>query len=174
MKTPSYLLFILLCAALVVDCTPKKKKSVPYYDYSVSYEDGSSINIPFTVDQGVKWVSAKINGVSTDMIFDTGCSGVLISPLELAQLMKRGVLSESDCVDRVLSQIADGSVVEEDVYLLKTLELTDGTNTIVCTNVRTSVSSSLNGPVLLGNDVFDRVASFTVDNDSRLIKFVLK
>ena len=108
------------------------------------------------------------------MIFDTGCSGVLISPLELAQLMKRGVLSESDRVDKVRSQIADGSVVLEDVYLLKTLELTDGTNTIVCTNVRTSVSSSLNGPVLLGNDVFDRVASFTVDNDSRLIKFVLK
>ena len=146
-----------------------------YYDYDTEYVlDGETIDVPFKVEGGVKYVSAKINGVSIDMIFDTGCSETLISLLEAQQLVKRGLLSEDDIVGIGQSTIADGSVVEDAILNLKTLELSDGNTTIVCRNVITHVSSNIDAPVLLGNGVLDRVASFTIDNENSLIKFKLK
>ena len=108
------------------------------------------------------------------MIFDTGCSNTLISPLEVKQLLKRGLLTEADFLGTAKCSIADGSVVEDSIFNIRTLELTDGNRTIVCRDVRTQVSSSANAPVLLGNGVLDRVASYTIDNDSKVIRFKLK
>lgn len=171
------LLWIILCLLLICSCTSQKKKKrhVAYYDYDTEYVlDGETIDVPFKVEGGVKYVSAKINGVSIDMIFDTGCSETLISLLEAQQLVKRGLLSEDDIVGIGQSTIADGSVVEDAILNLKTLELSDGNTTIVCRNVITHVSSNIDAPVLLGNGVLDRVASFTIDNENSLIKFKLK
>ena len=176
MKTHRFLL-IALCFLIIFSCSPKKKKKgrVAYVDYESEYVlEGEAIDVPFRVESGVKYVQAKINGVSTDMIFDTGCSGILISPLEAQQLIKRGLLSQEDILGTAKSTIADGSVVEDTILNLKTLELTDGNRTIVCHNVITQVSSSIAAPVLLGNGVLDRVASFTIDNEGRVIKFKLK
>ena len=74
----------------------------------------------------------------------------------------------------VKSSIADGSIVEDAIFNIRTLELTDGQQTIVCRNVLTQVSSNAEAPVLLGNGVLDRVASYTIDNEARVIKFKLK
>lgn len=176
-KAMKRLLWIILCLLLICSCTSQKKKKrhVAYYDYDTEYVlDGETIDVPFKVEGGVKYVSAKINGVSIDMIFDTGCSETLISLLEAQQLVKRGLLSEDDIVGIGQSTIADGSVVEDAILNLKTLELSDGNTTIVCRNVITHVSSNIDAPVLLGNGVLDRVASFTIDNENSLIKFKLK
>ena len=161
---------------MVLSCTPKKKKShIPYIDYGTEYVgDSETIDVPFTVERGVKYITAKINGLSTDMIFDTGCSGVLISPLEVQQLIKRGLLSEEDFIGTSKAIIADGSVVEEAMIIIRTMELTDGKDIIVCNNVLTQVSSNIEAPVLLGNGVLDRTASFTIDNEQNVIKFKIK
>lgn len=108
------------------------------------------------------------------MIFDTGCSLTLISPLEAKQLLKRGLLTEDDFLGTAKSSIADGSVVEDAIFNIRTLELTDGNQTIVCRDVLTQVSSNTEAPVLLGNGVLDRVASYTIDNDLKVIRFKLK
>ena len=176
MKT-YHIILTLLCVFLIIGCAPKKKKKsrVAYVDYKTENTvDGETIDVPFKVEGGVKFISAKINGLSTDMIFDTGCSGILISPLEAQQLVKRGLLTEDDIIGTAKATIADGSIVEDTMINIRTLELTDGNRIIVCRNVLTQVSSSINAPVLLGNGVLDRTASFTIDNEQQVIKFKLK
>ena len=46
-------------------------------------------------------------------------------------------------------------------------------NEIVCTNVEVTVSNSIQAPMLLGNGVFDRISEWTIDNESKTIKFKL-
>ena len=171
---------VTICAILVVlsflSCGGKKKKvSIPYVNYDTGITDNTgTINVPFKLESGVKYVQVKINGLSTDMIFDTGCSMTLISMLEAQQLLKRGLLSASDFQGTAKASIADGSVVEDAIFNIRTLELTDGQRTIICRNVLTQVSSNAAAPVLLGNGVLDRVASYTIDNEARVIRFKLK
>ena len=166
-------LFILLS---VPSCGEKKKRVViPYVSYSGDAASSyATIDVPYRLESGLKYVQVRINGLSTDMIIDTGCSMTLISVLEAQQLLKRGLLSKEDFLGMTESVIADGSVVEDAVFNIRTLELTDGNQTIVCRNVITQVSSSTEAPVLLGNGVLDRVASYTVDNDAGVIRFKLK
>lgn len=172
---------ILLAAMVVVSTAAcsikhgKKTSNIPYVDYSSEYiTDGETIDVPFTVQNGIKYVAVKVNGLSTDMIFDTGCSQTLISMLEAQQLIKRGLLTENDYLGETRAMIADGSITEDSVFNLRTLELTDGTQTIVCHNVVVQVSSNASAPVLLGNGVLDRVASYTIDNEDKVIRFKLK
>lgn len=166
----------LLVVLTIVSCGGKKKRvSIPYVNYDNSIVNSAgTIDIPFKVESGVKYVQVKINGLNTDMIFDTGCSMTLISMLEAQQLAKRGLLSPEDFQGTARASIADGSIVEDAVFNIRTLELTDGKQTIVCRDVPTQVSSNTEAPVLLGNGVLDRVASYTIDNEARVIRFKLK
>ena len=175
-KTPLKLLAVLLVLFTLVSCGEKKKKvSIPYVNYSSgTVDDNGTINVPFSLEYGLKYVQVKINGLSTDMIIDSGCSMTLISVLEAQQLLKRGLLSSEDFLGTTEAMIADGSIVEDAVFNIRTLELTDGNRTIVCRNVPTQVSSNAEAPVLLGNGVLDRVASYTIDNDAKVIKFKLR
>jgi predicted aspartyl protease len=175
-RITSKIVAVLFVFLAVLSCGEKKKKVViPYVSYSSdTASDYGTIDIPYRLESGVKYVQVRINGLSTDMIIDTGCSMTLISVLEAQQLLKRGLLSKEDFLGTTESVIANGSVVEDAVFNIRTLELTDGNRTIVCRNVMTQVSSSTEAPVLLGNGVLDRVASYTVDNDAGVIRFKLK
>lgn len=168
---------IIIAFLIIVSCGEKKKKvHIPYlnYEHSAAIDDGKTIDVPYRLESGVKYVQVRINGLSTDMIFDTGCSMTLISMLEAQQLFKRGLLTKDDFLGTAKSSIADGSIVEDAVFNIRTLELTDGKQSIICRNVSTQVSSKAEAPVLLGNGVLDRVASYTIDNEKRLIRFKLK
>ena len=173
---PTRLFTTLLILLSLVSCGGKKKKvSIPYVNYeSISASNTGTIDVPFKLESRVKYVQVKINGLSTDMVFDTGCSTTLISVLEAQQLVKRGLLSKDDFLGTTEAIIADGSVGEDAVFNIRTLELTDGNRTIVCRNVLTQVSSNAEAPVLLGNGVLDRVASYTIDNEAKVIRFKLK
>lgn len=178
MKNLCKIFILCLCLLISISCGgggKKKKVHIPYANYSTeAISDYGTINVPYKLEGGVKYVSVKINGLSTDMIFDTGCSMTLISMLEAQQLIKRGLLSEDDFLGTAQASIADGSVVEDAIFNIKTLELTDGSQTIVCRDVLTQVSSNAEAPVLLGNGVLDRVASYTIDNEQKVIRFKLK
>jgi hypothetical protein len=47
-------------------------------------------------------------------------------------------------------------------------------NKISCPNVTATVSANINAPLLLGNEVLNRVASYTIDNKEQTINFKLK
>lgn len=181
-----YTLF--LVAILFVACDGKKKRPA-FYDSganteidSLVYEnnicsdyeqmtDAEIVSIPFTEKNGVKYVKVSVNGFGFEMIFDTGCSGTLISVAEANYLYQKGYLTQDDIIGLTQSQIADGSIVENMVVNLKEVIL-DGK--IRCTDVTATVSANNKAPLLLGNEVLNRVAAYAVDNENQTINFKLK
>lgn len=189
MKNIAHLLNVIALALLIVSCGGSKKKPVFYgYDdlenndttlenslsdtdvqFGHNYDD--IVSVSFKEKAGVKYVPVTVNGFGFEMIFDTGCSGTLISIAEAQYLYSKGLLDETDFLGTTPSQIADGSIVENMVINLREV-IIDGK--IRCQNVRASVSNNNNAPLLLGNEILDRAASYSVDNDNGLIHFKLK
>lgn len=170
---------IVLFWALVimfVSCNKVKKKpiyysEIPFQEEGFLFTDSDEIVIPFREESGVKYVSVKINGLSCDMIFDTGCSLTLISLTEAATLFQKGELLEEDFIGTSHSQIADGTVVENMVVNLREVIID---NKIVCKNVIATVSNNIHAPLLLGNEVLNRLATITIDNRHNFLIFKLK
>ena len=143
-------------------------------DFSSDYNSISTDNIitvPFKEKGGVKYVNVSVNGFGFEMILDTGCSGTLISVAEANYLYQKGYLTKEDILGFSKSQIADGSIVEDMVINLKEVVI-DGK--ISCPNVTATVSSNTNAPLLLGNEVLNRVAAYSIDNATKTINFKLK
>lgn len=104
------------------------------------------------------------------MIFDPGCSVTQLSMNEIITLYKNGVFTDGDIIGTTYSQIADGSVVENAVIRLKTVEI-GGENGILLKNIDATISMNQDAPILLGNGVLDKVCSYTVDNRNKKIIF---
>ncbi len=182
--------YCIMCLAVFIltACTGEKKKPA-FYDNGVETEvdslmygseisadydqmiDADIVSIPFSERDGVKYVNVSVNGFGFEMIFDTGCSGTLISVAEANYLYQKGYLTQDDIIGIAKSQIADGSIVENMVINLKEVVL-DGK--IRCTDVTATVSANNNAPLLLGNEVLNRVAAYVVDNKNQIINFKLK
>lgn len=163
----------------------KEKKKPAFYDIepdsleytreisvdSLQMMDADIISVPFKERGGVKYVKVSVNGLEIEMIFDTGCSGTLISVAEANYLYQKGYLTTNDIIGMAQSQIADGSIVENMLVNLKEV-VVDGK--IQCMDVIATVSSNNNAPLLLGNEVLNRVASYVVDNKNKTIDFKLR
>lgn len=177
--------FLFLLFPLLVSCAKEKKRPV-YVDVSDIEEeqvDSSSISenndktgsddvvVPFREKNGVKYVKVSVNGVGFDMIFDTGCSSTLLSIAEAKYLYEKGKLSDEDILGTANAQVADGSIVENMVVNLKEVVIDDQ---IACPNVQAVVSANINAPLLLGNEVLNRLATITIDNDNQTLNFKLK
>ena len=90
---------------------------------AASFEDqpGEIISVPYEERGNVKYVDVSVNGFGFQMIFDTGCSGTLISVAEARYLYEKGYLTEDDFLGVTKSQIADGSIVENMVVIQQVL-----------------------------------------------------
>jgi predicted aspartyl protease len=172
--------YILLIVTLLCSCGGNKRNKEKFdpniWTDNTAYEQvlttgNETISIPYVEKNGVKYIAVKINGGPTfDMIVDTGCSGVLISIKEAQYLAQSGLLTEEDYRGNALSSIADGSIVENMVFNIK--EMIIG-GKIVCSDVDVTVSNNISAPMLLGNGVFDRISSFSIDNANKQIIFHL-
>ena len=167
--------FALLSFFLLPSCGGKKKQSV-YIDMDADVPFGELTEVPYRESGGVKFVHVKVNGVGWDMIFDTGCSGTLLSLSEARYLAEKGLLVEDDVLGTTQSQIADGSIVENMVVNLRKVSIIANEGvTIDCYNVPATVSSNIEAPLLLGNEVLDEVAyDYTIDNTRKVISFNVK
>jgi predicted aspartyl protease len=121
---------------MFVSCGNKQPKRPPI-DFSshssnvvkIKYDDRDNNQI---------WIPVKLNGVTMDMLYDTGFNGTIsMSLLELQTLAKQGRFSEDDILGTSYSSIADGSIVENGVVRLHTLQIADD---IVLQNVNASVA----------------------------------
>lgn len=169
MKKLNFLLasFLLISLGLLsISCSNTNKK--PPVDLPMK---NRVISIPYNDAGGVKTIPVKVNGITLEMIYDTGCSGVHFSLHELQTLVKNCKFSESDIIRMTLSQIADGSVMENALVLLKEIEIGDKDDVIVLSNIKATVSLNQSAPILLGNNVLDKVASVEVDNINKTINF---
>lgn len=167
----------LITLVLVSLSACRSKPKTIYIDYSATTESSpsddsvaasllSSFDVPFREEGGVKLIPVQINGLKLDMIFDTGCSMTLISMAEANYLYSKGLLSQEDVIGALDSQVADGRIVKNMVVNLKEVILGDQ---LVFHNVQASVSENMQAPLLLGNEVLNRVASYTIDNAQQVI-----
>lgn len=181
---------IILVACYVcffISCTNQNVKRVAVFESIETFEDEDTIScedvdslplyddnlvtVPFQIRNGVKTVSVMINDViSVDMIIDTGCSGALISLNEAMYLVNKGEITSEDIVGQGQSMIADGSIVENMVVRLR--KLTIG-GVLEANNVNATISNNIQAPLLLGNEVLDRVKSISIDNENRQLLFNL-
>lgn len=179
---------VFLCAlifTLLGSCGGEKNRPV-YVDTEIGDEDsvsevgdtvekslstGEEVLVPYKNENGVKLVQVKVNGVGFEMIFDTGCSGTLISMAEANYLYQKGKLTPDDVLGVTQSQIADGSIVENMVVNLKEVVINDQ---ILCPNVQATVSNNINAPLLLGNEVLNRIAAITIDQEREVLVFKMK
>lgn len=184
----SYIFYMTLAVLLVVSCTQKEKKRIVFDNTidDIELEDNTAselassdygqmgsdvVSIPYTEQGGVKLLDVSINGVGVQMIFDTGCSGALISMAEARYLYEKGKITESDIKGVTQAQIADGSIVENMVINLR--EVVVG-GKVVCPDVEATVSPNTNAPLLLGGEIINRFAAYSVDNENKVINFKMR
>ncbi len=181
---------LLIVLQLVTVSCGKEKKVLPFYDSETDTESitdsevvdrdndeyeimggESEISVPFIEKGSIKYVKVSINGHPFDMIIDTGCSGILISVAEANYLYQKGCLTDEDILGTALSKIADGSIVENMVVNLKEVIIDDK---IVFRNVNATVSANTGAPLLLGNEILNRVPTYKIDNENKVIIFQIR
>ena len=165
--------------ALVFLCScgenPNKAKYNPY-EITPNSNNSQVFEIPFkTTSSNVKTIHIKLNDVEgTEAIFDTGCSGLLISTLEAVSLVKQGTLSSNDNLGQACGSIADGSVIVNMQYSIGEVSVTDVKGVVhTVSNVTATVVDNIEADVLVGNSVIDQLAatSYTVDLANSVIRF---
>lgn len=175
----SFILSLIILSA----CNNSKEKKVAVFEELVDsteysdYEDNSIntsniVAIPFIVENGVKYVDVKINdAIGVNMIIDTGCSGAMISLSEARYLVEKGTLTVDDVVGESKSLVADGRLVDNMIVRLHKITIGDK---LSAENVMATISSNIDAPLLLGNEVLDRVKTIAIDNENQAILFYLK
>lgn len=151
---------------LTYSCKEKEQKPpVP-----LPKPDEKVVEVKYNEMGNVKTIPIKVNGVSIDAVFDTGCSGISLSLHELETLAKNNKFDIDDFLGYSYATIADGSNVVNGVMVLKDVTIGND-NPIVVKNVEASVSMNGEAPVLIGNGVFDKVAAMEIDNVKKCIRF---
>jgi aspartyl protease family protein len=116
---------------------------------------------------GVYHVPIKINGSEMEFIFDTGASDVVISLTEALFLHKQRKLADDDFLGVEQYQIANGSVEEGSVIVLRSVEI--GNRKL--TNVRASIVHNMEAPLLLGQSALARFGKISIDYGKNEITF---
>lgn len=155
---------------------PNRVKYDPYAISNNEIVSSTAFDIPFkTTPSNVKTIHVKLNDVEgTDAIFDTGCSGFLISLLEAQALAKQGTLTKYDERDPSYSSIADGSVILNAQYRIGEVSVTDVNGNVHSVgNVIATVVENPEANVLVGNTIIDQLAttSYTIDLVNSIIHF---
>lgn len=171
MKRIIFYTFLCFGVAFAMTSCRKKNDKPPY---QLDTPSKPSVSIAYEEMGGVKVIPVKLNGVTLNMIYDTGCSGIHISLNELQTLYKNGKFSQEDILGVEYSSIADGSIVENGSINIKKIEIGDGDDCLVLHNKKATVALNQVAPILLGNEVLDELASVEVDNVKKQINFYKK
>lgn len=118
-------------------------------------------------ENGVYYVPCKINGTEMNFIFDTGASNITMSETEAIFLYKQGKLTEEDFVGTQQYQIADGSIQDGSIVVLRSVEI--GNRTIK--NVQASIIHNFKAPLLLGQSALSKFGKISIDYDKNEIAF---
>jgi aspartyl protease family protein len=117
-------------------------------------------------ESGLIEVPVVLNDVlRINFIFDSGASEVSISPDVALTLIRAGTITESDFLQDQVYTFADGSKAKSKRFLLKKLMV--GNQTL--TNIEASISKSIDAPMLIGQNVMNKLGSVTIDYDNQLL-----
>lgn len=133
------------------------------------YEE-QSIEIPFSMENGVCKVKCSINSLPLYFVFDTGASDVAISSVEATFMMKNGYLAQTDVVGRQNYMMANGEISAGTVINLRNVNF----GGLDLENVRASVVHNQTAPLLLGQSVLNRLGNIEIDNEKGVLKITYK
>lgn len=108
---------------------------------------------------GIYVIPCKVNGIDFDFFFDTGASDVTMSLNAANKLYNLGQLSSSDIIGRQLYQVADGSLSEGVIIVLKEIKI----DKITLKNVIASIVLNGDAPLLLGQTALEKLGKFSFD-----------
>jgi predicted aspartyl protease len=144
----------------------------PFEKVNVSNESGvilknasNTIKIIKT-QSGLIEIPIVINDVlRINFIFDSGASEVSLSPDVALTLLRTGTISESDWLPSQTYTFADGSKAKSKRFLIKKLIIGNQ----ILTNIEASISNSIEAPMLIGQNVMQKLGSVTIDYDNLLL-----
>ena len=110
-------------------------------------------------------IPCKINGLPIKLLFDTGASGVSISLTEAMFMYKNGYLSDDDIGGTVYVQTANGDIVEDMEIVIREIEI----GGLKITNIKATVSNSLNAPLLLGQSAIQKLGPIQLDGNKLIV-----
>ncbi|MDR2425195.1 MAG: retroviral-like aspartic protease family protein [Prevotellaceae bacterium] len=135
----------------------KLNRDIPY---KVVRSENREI-IPLEQDGNMRYLTVEVNGMKLKFLLDTGASDILISLAEFTVLYKQGLLKDEDILDESSEmKIADGSVVEGNKIILRTLKI--GNKTFK--NVKATLFYSPEADLLFGQNVLSQFGKVTIDN----------
>lgn len=138
-------------------------------DEKVSLEE-NSINIPYSEMYGnTITIPVKLNGMSLDMIFDTGASSTCITLAEAQYLYEKGNLTNEDILDIQQFKTADGSITAGLRIILRDVSIGDKIN---LHDIEAIIVQNQKAPLLLGQSVMKKFREITVDRENKVIKFI--
>lgn len=168
---------ILLAATLFTACEQKKEQYNPYAIKGTTVKkQKNTFEIDFKkTESNVKTIHVKLNDKNGyDALFDTGCSGMLISKLEFLELIKSQTITASDYIGVSTSSIADGSEISNPVYNIRSVTVIDKKGEPhVLRDVKAIVVDNPGADILIGNSLIDQWAknSYTIDLTKKVIRF---
>ena len=116
---------------------------------------------------GVYYVPCKINGTEMEFIFDTGASDITMSLTEALFLYKQNKLKDDDFIGTQQYQIADGSIHEGMIVVLREVIIGDW----ILNNVRASIVDNMEAPLLLGQSALAKFGKISIDYNKNEITF---
>lgn len=141
-----------------------KEQEMEISNYQSLIEPIEEIKLKY--QNGVYLVPTRLNNVLTmDFVLDLGASDVSISPDIFLVLYRAGTIKESDFIGQQTYKFADGSTAKSNVFNIRSIQI--GNKEV--TNVRASISNSIQAPLLLGQSAMKKFGSYRIDNSQRLL-----
>lgn len=145
---------------------PNESKLYAKKAYNYIMDKDSTVIIPLEKENnGMLYITVKLNDVPIRFILDTGCSTMLISNRDAEFLLHHKIVSKNNILGEVQSICANGSVDTNSNINIEKVELQG----IVLNNIPCMVSNSSDTPLLLGQAVLSKLGKVTIDYDNNLL-----
>jgi len=116
-------------------------------------------------DNNLFKIPCKVNDVPMEFIFDSGASDVSISLTEAMFLIKQKKLNVVDIIGKESYIIANGEIEEGTKVILRSVEIEGN----IINNITATVTSSLNSPLLLGQNVISKLGLVKIQGNKMTI-----
>jgi clan AA aspartic protease (TIGR02281 family) len=121
--------------------------------------------VPMVSDGGTFEVPVTINGQLTlKFVVDSGAADVSIPADVVMTLLRTEAISDADFLDKQTYQMADGSTVPSQRFVIRTLKIGDKTLENVVGRIAPTA-----GSLLLGQSFLSRFKSWSIDNQRRTL-----
>lgn len=131
----------------------------------VSFKNSKKDIIYLKEQNGTYRIPIIIGGISKKFVLDSGASDTTISSKLEAQLIKNGTVDKENYLNNALYRIADGSIISQRRFVLKTLKV--GNFTVK--NIIISVGNE-DSPLLLGKNFLDKFETWIINNLNKTIE----